>query len=431
MSVDDDEYTGSTSLVTESVLANIGSVRASYQPVVELGTCQVIGYEALARWPAYPDADVTDVFGTASTRGLLGSLDWACRLAAIEGAVDAGLRAPYRLFVNIEPTSGVSTEHSVRERLRDIRRRAVEGFVVVAELTERSLLADPATLLSVVADARRLGCEIALDDVGADPGSLAMLEFVAPDIIKLDRALVQNTLTAADGRTVAAVSAYIEATGATLLAEGIETPAHLTRARALGATLGQGWMFGRPASLAAEHHVDELSWSPAPRSPREMTSDDIPAVPSDLFEHRAPSIGDKALLLTMARGIEDFARAAGEQLTVQSAFQRSRWFAPNVVERYAALAAKHPFVAAVGAGLSPEPAPGVRGAGLDPSERFAREWTVTAVGAHYFAALIARDIGDTDRPDADRRFEFILTHDRHLVVAAARSLMARVLPLSH
>jgi DICT domain-containing protein len=79
-------------------------------------------------------------------------------------------------------------------------------------------------------------------------------------------------------------------------------------------------------------------------------------------------------------------------------------------------------------GLPDEPAPGVRGAALDATERFSGEWTVTAVGRHYFAALIARDLGDVDVPDADRRFEFILTHDRRLVVSAARSLMRRVLP---
>lgn len=52
------------------------------------------------------------------------------------------------------------------------------------------------------------------------------------------------------------------------------------------------------------------------------------------------------------------------------------------------------------------------------------------VGTHYFAALIARDLGDTGADD-DRRFEFVLTHDRRVVVAAARSLMNRVLPQPH
>ncbi|MBY6540404.1 EAL domain-containing protein [Rhodococcus sp. BP-349] len=299
------------------------------------------------------------------------------------------------------------------------------------ELTERSLLSDPATLLAVVDAARRLGCSVALDDVGANEATVTMLEFVAPDIIKLDCTLVQSDPSPAQARVIAAVRAHAEFTGATILAEGVENEEHLARARALGATLGQGWLFGRPAALPSDtsRRRDVLERTPSVVSRRRSpASSAVPEVPSDLFGEIAPLVGRKAFVLSMARQIEDHARNAADPLVVLSAFQRARWFAPNVVDRYAVLAARHPFIAALGVGLPDEPAPGVHGAALDATERFSGEWTVTAVGRHYFAALIARDLGDVDVPDADRQFEFILTHDRRLVVSAARSLMRRVLP---
>ncbi|MBM7415464.1 MULTISPECIES: EAL domain-containing protein [Nocardiaceae] len=411
----------------EAVLADVWGARSVYQPIVDLDSRVVVGYEALARWPAVPGVDVGRVFDEAAGRGVVRELDWACRLAALSGAAEAGLSTEYSVFINVEPHNGPV--------IPDFARRMLDSFDrpinVVIELTERSLMSDPATLLTVVDAARRLGCSVALDDVGANEATVTMLEFVAPDIIKLDRTLVQSDPSPAQARVIAAVRAHAEFTGATILAEGVENEEHLARARALGATLGQGWLFGRPAALPSDtsRRRDVLERTPSVVSRRRSSAGSaVPEVPSDLFEEIAPLVGRKAFVLSMARQIEDHARGAVDPLIVLSAFQRARWFAPNVVDRYADLATLHPFIAALGVGLPDEPAPGVRGAALDATERFSGEWTVTAVGRHYFAALIARDLGDVDVPDADRRFEFILTHDRRLVVSAARSLMRRVLP---
>ena len=91
-----------------------------------------------------------------------------------------------------------------------------------------------------------------LDDVGIDERSLALMPFLAPDVIKLDMSLIQERRpTPASARVLNSVAAEAERTGAVLLAEGIDTEAHLARARAVGATLGQGWYFGRPGALPA------------------------------------------------------------------------------------------------------------------------------------------------------------------------------------
>ena len=97
---------------------------------------------------------------------------------------------------------------------------------------------------------RRAGWKVALDDVGADSASLALMPFLRPEVVKLDLRLVQQRPDADVAGIVAAVNAYAQRSGALVLAEGIEHDQHLQIARSLGATLGQGWLFGRPGPAA-------------------------------------------------------------------------------------------------------------------------------------------------------------------------------------
>ena len=83
------------------------------------------------------------------------------------------------------------------------------------------------------------------------------------------------------------------------------------------------------------------------------------------------------------------------------------------------------LVGALGHGLESEPAPCVRGADLHRDEALRGEWDVAVVSPHFAGAFVARDLGD-DGADADRRFDYFVTYDRELVIAAARTLMARI-----
>jgi EAL domain-containing protein (putative c-di-GMP-specific phosphodiesterase class I) len=76
-----------------------------------------------------------------------------------------------------------------------------------------------------------------------------LMPFIHPDVIKLDLRLIQARTTAEVARIINAVLAQAERTGAMILAEGIETPRHEQIARAMGATVGQGWLYGRPGPL--------------------------------------------------------------------------------------------------------------------------------------------------------------------------------------
>ena len=404
----------------ETLLRGEG-LRSVYQPLVELESGEIVGYEALVRGPAGSPFERPDrLFDAARAAGRVSELDWACRMTAARGALDAGLPAPLRLFVNVEPDAlGMPCPPHFAE----VWDRAGDLDIVV-EVTERALTDRPADLLRAVEACRERGWSIALDDVGADSRSLALLSLLRPDVVKLDLRLIQVRPDQDVAEVVAAVNAYAERTGAVVLAEGIETAEHLEMARAIGATYGQGWRFGRPGPLPEAPRTGSRALPHVPRAPRAPGSTPFEVIGQVLPVRR----GSKPLLLAMSWQLEREALSLGETAILLSAFQDARHFTPRTRDRYAVLASKLGFVTGLGVGVEAEPAPGVRGATLADDDALADEWSVVVLSPHFAGALVAVDLGDTG-PDDERRFDFAVTYDRDLVMTAASSLMARVHPL--
>jgi EAL domain-containing protein (putative c-di-GMP-specific phosphodiesterase class I) len=384
-------------------------ITSAYQSIVELESGEVVAAEALVRWPGLsitPDA----AFEYARSQHRVDELDVLCQRAAVNGAKSADLPVGFKVFVNVEPGNSVET-----------LAEATSEIEIVVEITERALLHDPAKLLRSIQKMRGLGCGIALDDVGAAPESLALLPLVAPDVIKLDLSLIQGWPDPEQARILTAVAAYAERSGATLLAEGIENEAQLDQAQALGATLGQGWHFSRPGPLTNVSVPSEPIALLVPESERANT-------PFDLLSKTKIRSASKGILLAISRQIEEQGLSLQPPPLILSAFQDHTRFTAATAVRYRSLAERCPLVVALGAGMQPDPTPGVRGASLGPTDELRGEWTVVVVGAHYTGALIARDLGD-DGPDLDRRFEFVLTHDSETVLSAARILLGRISPI--
>ncbi|WP_448614873.1 diguanylate cyclase domain-containing protein [Modestobacter sp. URMC 112] len=399
-----------------------GGVRSHFQPIVEIDTGRVVAYEALARGPEGPLRTPDALFAAARGAGLLAELDAACRAAAFRGAVEQGLLAPLTVFVNVEPevlddAPLAALARSVAEVPGDLR--------VVLEITERALAARPAELLRTVERVREYGWSIALDDVGADSLSLAFMPLLRPDVVKLDLRLVQERPGPAIAEIMNAVNAYAEASGAVVLAEGIEDAAHLRMARALGATLGQGWLFGRPApGPAAGARVAALPLPvPSPVRPGDDEISPFQCLPAGVPLRRSP----KALLIELSKQLERQAMRLGDTCVVAATFQEARHFTPATTLRYRDLVSRVGFVCALGEDLPVEPLPGLRGADLRPDDPVRGEWDVVVLSPHFSAALLARDLHE-DGPDLDRTFEFALTYDRDTVVRAARALLGRVAP---
>ena len=226
------------------------AVQPLFQPLIDLESRHVLGYEALARGPMGSALESpAALFGAAWRAGRVAELDWVCRAAAFTAAGRCGLISPLTLFVNAGPvTLGVACPDDLRPAI-DLGQGRLR---VVVEVTERAVAGDPARLLATVAQARRAGWGVALDDVGAAPASLAVLPFVRPDLIKLDMRLLQGRTTAEAAHIVNTVRAQAERTDAVVIAEGIETIKHAREAAAAGATIGQGFLFGHPAPLPSE-----------------------------------------------------------------------------------------------------------------------------------------------------------------------------------
>jgi diguanylate cyclase (GGDEF)-like protein len=401
-----------------------GEVRAVYQPIVDLDTGGVVAYEALARGPQGSPLERPDqLFAAARRTNRLAQLDQACRTAAVSGAARAGLRRPWTLFVNVEPE--VIGSHPMQPPDDDGDNHAGPSLAVVLELTERALTARPSELLQVIDSVRARGWAVALDDVGAERASLALMPLVRPDVIKLDLRLVQDQPNGDIAAIVNAVNAEAGRSGARILAEGIETADHVAVARAMGATLGQGWHFGRPAPLPSP-------LPPAPVHPLQLTGHRAYAAPlASPFDVAAAARpvrqATKPLLIEISKYLERQATSMRPTALVLAAFQHARYFSPSTRRRYSELAEGAAFVAALGEDMPAAPLSSVRGALLSPDDPVRGEWDIAVVGPHYAAALLARDLGDQG-PESQRRFEFVVSYERDLVVDVATGLMSRVWP---
>ena len=396
-------------------------VATVFQPIVEIESAAVIGYEALARGPEGSSLQRPDrLFAAARAADRVDELDWLCRATAVRAALAADLGRSAALFLNCEPSTIGTPCPAVHAAIWG---RAVAELDLVLEITERALTDRPAELSREVAEHRSAGRGIALDDIGADVRSLALLPLIEPDVIKLDLRLVQDRPSTDQAAIVSAVAAERERTGASILAEGIENDDHLAVARALGATLGQGWLWGRPAPLPTR---TGRPWTRRPAERREAAG----RTPFEVIAGERPqATATKSLLLPMSHHMENRALRIGEGAVVLAAFQDAKHFTTKTERRYEMLARGASLVAALGVGLSEEPVPGVRGANIEPDDPLAGEWSVIVIGPHFAGALVAQDLGDTGR-EGDRRFVFTTAYDRGLVIAAARTLLARIAPVS-
>jgi EAL domain-containing protein (putative c-di-GMP-specific phosphodiesterase class I) len=413
---------GSTAFMLRGLIAGAG-LHSVYQPIVDIGSLAVVGYEALARGPeGSPLAHPAALFAAARRSGQLAELDEACREAAIQGAWSSGFGSGAALFVNVAPEAvngGLFSDVALDE----IRASRLRVFI---EVTERALTTHPAELLATIERVRPAGVGIALDDVGADDRALALMPFLRPDVVKLDLALIEDAPAARTARTVNAVVAEAERTGALVLAEGIETDAHLFRAQAAGADLGQGWLFGRPGPLPVsvpepvDAHIPTVHGKPPPPAR---------ATPYTVVTERRPARrGDKQLLLQLSRRLEAQAAELGHEAVLLATFQHDQFFAGGqTAAHYSDLAQRLAFVGVFGAEIGAHPAPGVRGTDLRGRAELAREWNVLVMGPHFAGGFVARDLGD-EGPDEARRFDFAMTFDRDLVATAAEILMHHVSP---
>jgi EAL domain-containing protein (putative c-di-GMP-specific phosphodiesterase class I) len=389
-----------------------GRIRSVFQPIVDVENGALVGYEALARGPRGSAFETPDqMFGIARSEGRLAQLDEACQRAALAGAHAAGIEAPLTLFVNAEPDFvGFGPLPPIGPGLRG-----------VVELTERTLTSRLAELLPAVQRARSDGWGIALDDVGADTRSLALMPLLRPDVIKLDLRLVQEQPTPEIAAIAGAVGAQAERTGATVLAEGIETPWQAQYARALGATLGQGFLFGRPSAEPPRGSMADI--------PLPIFTSSLPhpwRTPFDLASARRPvRHGTMPLLASISDELERQAAKGHRTSLLISSFPEDQASTARIDTVYNELATELAFVAALAVGLPAKLTPGLRGARIREDDPLRGTWNVIVIGAHFASMLAAREHG-RPLPGEDQPFDFVVTYDRDIIVECAQALMLRI-----
>lgn len=235
----------------EAVLA-AGGPSIEFQPLMSLTRLEVAGYEALARFPAPSAAerrraarpeDTEEWLATGREAGLGPQVE----AAALRRAVALGRDRPPGtvLAVNLSPSSLTAAE--VVAALPD----DLTGLEI--ELTEQEEVADPPALRRLVDALRARGALIAVDDVGAGYAGLRRVMELAPDVVKLDRHLVEgvagNDATAALVRAVVDLAEHI---GARVCAEGVESAQDLVALAELDVARAQGWFVGRPAAAPGD-----------------------------------------------------------------------------------------------------------------------------------------------------------------------------------
>jgi EAL domain-containing protein (putative c-di-GMP-specific phosphodiesterase class I) len=404
-------------LLTAATTGN--GLAPEYQPVVSLPDGHVIGYEALARWPQLGDIQPQAVFAHAATVDALDRLDRYCAESAIRGAVESDLPQDSVLLVNSEPTSSFIPDTTDASMSAGLKR-----FQVIIELTERDLLVRPGALLRRIEALRDRGCGVALDDVGVSPDSLAMLDVVRPDLVKLDIGFVQSALRGDPARTLSGVLDYCQRSGALIVAEGIETTEHYEQALTVGATFGQGFHLGRPAAIHPAVTALPGRNLPAVHRP-------ILAAASSVFDHISAQVPAFTARRTTAEALSrDLTRKAAEgtyQPIVLAAVVGAERFSAEMSQRYSALAVGSPLVAIFATDLSVNLGGGVRGVTISPHDPLATEWLTLILDCDVAAALAVRRRPDrAEDTETAPRYDVTITRDRSLVADAARGILSRM-----
>ena len=235
--------------------ATIGDVarhrrlRPVFQPVVELATRRVMGYEGLIRpLEGSPFSGPGDLFAAAEATGHVVELDMACIDVIVGAAV--GLPADQFLSVNLSAQTIEAPEFGSATLMAILNRHGMRPHQVIIELTEHRPLSDPEAARVKVEALRRLGLRFAADDLGAGNAGLRLLAQLRFDVLKVDLSLVQRSGPGAPSNAViGSVVGLAMQTDALVIAEGLERDEEVRQVTDLGVRAGQGFLLGRPAPL--------------------------------------------------------------------------------------------------------------------------------------------------------------------------------------
>jgi len=240
-----------------------GDLSLAYQPLVHLATGRVAGFEALARWQLDGVAITPGEFiPVAEESGLIVQLGrWALDTATqtlADWDRKTGTRLPVCVNVNLSPVQ-ISRDDLAAAVSGALTASGIAGGRLTLELTEGAIIQDPERVAAALKALQRFDVKIAMDDFGSGYTSLASLQLLPIDNLKIDQRFVSAML--ADGDSAAIVDAILSlarALGMETTAEGIESEELAQKLTALGCTFGQGYLYSEalPADEALAYWLE-------------------------------------------------------------------------------------------------------------------------------------------------------------------------------
>ncbi|WP_235303280.1 putative bifunctional diguanylate cyclase/phosphodiesterase [Sphingopyxis sp. MWB1] len=231
-------------------------LQLAFQPLIELATGRVSGFEALARWDdeAGKAISPSEFIPIAEDSGLIVPLgQWAItKAAAMLAEWDRENGTPVDCYVSVN----VSAIQLVRDDVAQVVRHAlaaqgIGGERLMIELTESAIIGDPDRAMAVLSELKALNARIAMDDFGTGYSNLAYLQRLPIDVLKIDRSFVEHMVEDRDKvAIVRTIQSLAEVLGMKTTAEGVETTEQARLLSALGCDFGQGFLFARPLAPA-------------------------------------------------------------------------------------------------------------------------------------------------------------------------------------
>ncbi len=225
---------------------------ALFQPIINMQTGAVVGYEGLIRGPSdSPLHSPMNLFKVARANGLSSDVEHLCRHVVLERFAE--LQLPGKLFLNVSPESLVASDMQHGKTLGYIHGAGIHPDRVIIELTETQPTYDYDLLREAVMHYRSMGFQIAIDDLGEGFSSLRLWSELRPEYVKIDMHFVQGiNHDPVKLQFVRSIQEIAAESGTTVIAEGIETETELLLIRDLGVGCGQGYHIGRPQAVPAK-----------------------------------------------------------------------------------------------------------------------------------------------------------------------------------
>jgi diguanylate cyclase (GGDEF)-like protein/PAS domain S-box-containing protein len=232
-----------------------GELRVHYQPMLDLDHGSLVGFEALIRWE-HPERGLVapmEFVPLAEETGLIvplgvWALEEACKQAVRWHAATRDA-PPLSMSVNLSPRQ-LAEPALPNDVARVLHDTGIPPSALWLEITESTLMRDAESALSALGALRALGLHLAVDDFGSGYSSLAYLEQLPVEALKVDRSFTEGVGTRKDSTAIVnAIVSLARALQLTTVAEGIETGEQFRLLRGMGCDIGQGYLFGpaRPA----------------------------------------------------------------------------------------------------------------------------------------------------------------------------------------